>query len=94
MFACGDVFEGTFENDDANGSCTYTYADGTRMLCTYEHDKIVGQGEKYFPDGSIYKGDLDHRGRLHGKGVMVLPDGTKQEGRFEDDHYVGPDTEE
>ena len=39
LFAGGDVFEGTFVNDDAHGSCTYTYADGTRMLCTYDYGK-------------------------------------------------------
>ena len=92
-FACGDVFEGTFENDKAHGSCTYTYADGTRMLCTYENSKIVGQGEKYYPDGSVYKGDLDHGGCHHGKGVLILPDGTQQMGLFEKDNYVGPETE-
>lgn len=30
-------------------------------------------------------------GFRHGKGVLILPDGTRQEGLFEKDNYVGPE---
>ena len=42
------------------------------------------------PDGSRYEGEHD-MGFRHGKGVLILPDGTRQEGWFEKDCYVGPE---
>ena len=69
-----------------------TFADGTRMVCTYENGKIVGRGEKHYPDGSVYKGDLSPTGLCHGKGVLILPDGKCLECMFEKDTYVDPET--
>ena len=60
---------------------------------TYENGKIVGQGEKHYPDGSVYKGALNTKGVPFGEGVLTLPDGTCQAGRFEKDCYTGPEQE-
>ena len=53
------------------------------MICTYENGKIVGEGEKYYSDGGVYKGELSHNGLPHGKGVWELPDGSRYEGEHD-----------
>ena len=50
-------------------------------------EEIV-KGEKTWPDGTIYKGELLDNLR-HGKGVVIWPDGSKFEGEFLDGMYHG-----
>ena len=71
------------KNGPLNGHGSFKLPNGTRMYCTHENGKVVGQGEKYYSDGSVYKGDLGHDGRPHGNGVWVLPDGSRYEGEHD-----------
>ena len=44
--------------------------------------------EQTFPDGSVYEGALSN-GQPNGFGVMTWPDGTRQEGCWENDDFLG-----
>ena len=43
----------------------------------------MGQGEKHYFDGGVYKGDLSHDGLPHGIGVWELSDGSRYEGEHD-----------
>jgi hypothetical protein len=79
----GDVYEGSYKNDVRHGKAVCTLASGTRIVCTYADGVIVGEGEKYFSDGGVYKGGLSPGGLVHGKGVWELPDGSRYEGEHD-----------
>ena len=66
-----------------HGKGVYTFADGTRLVCTRDHGEIVGEGEKYYADGGVYKGELNPNGLPHGKGMWELPDGSRYEGEHD-----------
>ena len=82
-YKSGNIYEGYYYNDKRHGKAVYTFASGNRLICTYENGEIVGQGEKYYSDGSIYKGALSHDGLPHGTGVWELADGSRYEGEHE-----------
>ena len=84
-FKSGNVYEGPYENDKKHGKGVIIFANGTRLICTHENGEIVGEGEKYYSDGAVYKGELSHNGLPHGRGVWELTDGS----RYEGDHDMG-----
>ena len=77
------MYEGPYENDKRHGKGVLTFADGTKMICTYDRGEIVGTGEKYYSNGEVYKGALSGNGRPHGIGVWTLPDGSRYEGEHD-----------
>ena len=79
----GNVYEGPYENDKKHGKGVITFADGTKLICTFDNGKIVGEGEKYYADGGVYKGALSPNGLPHGIGVWELPDGSRYEGEHD-----------
>ena len=85
----GSVYEGPYVNDKRHGEALYTFANGTRMICTYVNGVITGNGEKYYIEGGVYKGELNHEGRPHGMGVWELADGSRYEGEHEKGYRHG-----
>ena len=54
--ADGDVYEGEWKDDKANGKGTYTHANGARYQGDWRDDKQHGFGIETWPDGAIYEG--------------------------------------
>ena len=52
--------------------------------------KPHGLGIWELEDGTRYEGECIH-GWREGRGILVKPDGTRLEGWFEKDEYVGPE---
>ena len=54
-----------------------------------EFDETLVRGRVESKDGSIFEGELDHKGRKTGRGVFILPDGSKYDGFFLNDSMSG-----
>ena len=66
-----------------HGKGVVTFPNGTRLFCTFDHGQIVGEGEKYYAEGGMYKGELSQNCLPHGKGIWELPDGSRYEGEHD-----------
>lgn len=51
----GDIFEGEWENDKANGFGTYTHKNGAVYEGTWVNDVQDGKGKETWADGSVYE---------------------------------------
>lgn len=88
--AINGTYEGTMVGGKFHGKGRLTYTDGA----VYEGDFVSGirTGKGVFiwaEDGQRYEGDFVN-GKRHGYGVMKFPDGRIQQGRFENNSYMGP----
>lgn len=87
-FICG------FENNKfAAGPGEKYFADGGVYKGELnEGGEPHGKGVWDFADGWHYEGECDD-GLCHGIGIMTLPDGKTQAGRFEKGQFIGPEEE-
>jgi len=51
-----EVYEGEWKNDKADGTGTYTHADGAKYIGQWVDDKQEGNGIEIWPDGAKYDG--------------------------------------
>ena len=80
VFPDGAVFEGIWKAGDlVSGKGTYRYGDGIEIQGCLEDGKLEGLGKQTWPDGKIYEGEFKN-GNSHGKGKLILPQGTISEG--------------
>lgn len=55
-----------------------------KHLCTkYVSTGVAKNGAYKYDDGTKYIGDWNRRGLKHGAGLLVLPDGTRYDGAFQ-----------
>ncbi|XP_030748234.1 MORN repeat-containing protein 4 homolog isoform X2 [Sitophilus oryzae] len=50
---------------------------------------VFATGGNRFDNGAIYVGSWNKNGQMHGEGQLLLPDGTKYDGCFEEGLYNG-----
>lgn len=86
----GDIYEGTFFDNNKHGMGTYRYRDGKRV---FEGRYVMGQrvdGQMTYGDGSVYKGQW-YDGKRNGRGTYRFKDSSVYKGEFLQDviHGVG-----
>lgn len=85
LHEAGDIYEGEFVNDKANGKGKYIHANGDMYEGDFLNDMEHGKGIFIFADdGARYEGDFV-RNYKHGKGIYTFPNGDKYEGDYIDD---------
>ena len=57
-YANGDIYQGTFADDQRHGQGTFTGNDGYSYVGQWNAGQIEGQGRVIYPDGAIYEGAL------------------------------------
>jgi hypothetical protein len=86
-----------------SGDCRNGRADGDGTLTFFERGRQIerltgsfadgllqdGHVQIAWSDGSSYDGDEVH-GQFNGLGVLIATDGTRYDGRWQDDNFVGP----
>jgi len=60
LWADGEKFEGTYNNDRRNGIGRYQFADGTAYQGDFKDGPYHGAGSMTWPDGFKYEGVWDH----------------------------------
>ena len=85
--ADGDIYEGEWLNDRANGKGKYTHK-GITYEGNWKNDKQEGYGVETWNDGSIYEGYFVN-GKKEGKGKYIWPDKSSYEGDFKDNAFNG-----
>jgi hypothetical protein len=89
IFANGNRLEAEFENGKTVGRGRKTYAKGGFYDGDLDGDgRPHGIGTWELEDGSRYEGECV-QGWREGRGVLIKPDGTRLEGLFVKDEYVG-----
>ncbi len=82
--ANGDIFQGQWKDDMANGHGTFLDTNGARYTGDWVNDVQHGKGEESWNHGkTVYKGDF-FKGKKHGKGRFEWEDGSFYEGDFVD----------
>ena len=84
----GDIYEGEWVDNKAEGFGIYTSLDGTKYEGYWVDDKQQGKGREEWPDGNIYVGDY-MEGKKHGQGKFTWNDGAIYEGEFVDNNIEG-----
>ena len=91
-FSSGDVYEGRWAMDKFEGHGKYTSKEGT-----YEGNNHAGswcgKGEFRWLDGRVYRGEF-RDSAFNGHGKIVYPDGTVRKGKWEEDDFVGSDSDD
>ena len=81
MYPNGDVYQGTFLDDQPHGVGHFKYRDGQREF----HGRyILGQrveGIMKYGDGSTYKGQW-YKNKRHGRGTYQFSDKSRYKGEF------------
>ena len=77
----GDIYEGQFAGDLANGRGTYTWPNGTFYVGEFKNGTLHGHGVMTHDTGFVVDGEFIH-GLVNGRGRVTSPDGTIEEGRF------------
>ena len=84
----GNIYEGTFVNDELHGKGKITFV---RLGQVWEGDfvngALTGKGKITFADGEISEGDFID-GRLNGRGKNTTVDGYVFDGIFKDDEMI------
>jgi serine/threonine protein kinase len=84
----GDRYEGNWINDVKEGAGTYYFAKGDRYVGEWFNGKMHGNGTLYFAaTGTKYIGEWMND-KMHGRGTMYQPDGSYENGRWEDGYRV------
>ncbi|CAI2372777.1 unnamed protein product [Moneuplotes crassus] len=86
--ANGDMYEGEFDNNKADGEGTYITKDGQKYVGSWSKDKKQGKGVETWPDGARYEGDYKE-GNWHGKGEYTLADNSNYKGYFKNGEICG-----
>ena len=72
----GEIFKGIFRNGTETGPGSLIKPNGVVVNAYFSEGKMTPQScQVFFPDGRVYKGDIDEDGNPHGEGVMELPSG-------------------
>lgn len=79
-FRNGEFFEGHFNNDEKNGHGEFKFNDGSTFKGNYKHD-VYESGELRLVNQYVYTGSFK-KGKRHGKGRVLYPDGETYEGDF------------
>ena len=70
IFVNKDEFEGEFRNNSINGKGTYTwFSDKTKFICDWKDNKMVGDGQFFWPSGKKFEGNLRDNS-LNGTGLF------------------------
>jgi serine/threonine protein kinase len=84
----GDRYEGNWINDVKEGAGTYYFAKGDRYVGEWFNGKMHGNGTLYFAaTGTKYIGEWMND-KMHGRGTMYQPDGSYENGRWENGYRV------
>lgn len=74
--ASGEVFRGLFKNGLETGSGALIKQNGTVINGYFQDGQLERQScEVCFPDGRVFRGQIDDQGKPHGKGIMEMPSG-------------------
>jgi hypothetical protein len=89
----GDIYSGTWLNDQAQGKGSYYHADtGAIYEGDWQRDKQEGFGRETWPDGTEYTGNFLN-GMKHGRGRLILRQTPSEfsmyEGDFQENHICG-----
>ena len=78
----GNIYEGTFENNEISGSGVFTWPDGRRYEGEFSQGMKHGQGEYTWPNGDTYLGQYEND-QISGTGVFTWAETkAKYEGQF------------
>jgi len=77
--ADGDVYEGEWKDDKANGYGIYVHVNGARYEGNWKNDLQDGWGVESWSDGSKYEGEYKE-GMKHGRGKYIWNDGSMYDG--------------
>lgn len=64
------------------------YTSRTILTCAAQPG-VVKYGSYEYDDGALYVGDWNQRGQKQGMGHLVLPDGTRYDGAFQNGLFAG-----
>ena len=76
QFANGDVYDGAWKNGSFHGEGTYTFADGSQVICkTWVDDNVTGHTEITTKAGDRFRGQFSQLGQAL-RGVMWFSNGS------------------
>lgn len=78
---------GEYKDSFWYGQGAYTSSEGDTYVGIYENGLCDGQGVFKFSDGTQFVGKFSKGGFVEGK--LTLPNGTVQEGKFQDGKFLG-----
>ncbi len=84
----GQLYEGSFEGGELDGTGTFTWPDGRRYEGEFSAGTKRGQGEMVWPTGNRYVGAFENDQR-HGRGTYYWRDGTIYQGQFANNRSHG-----
>ncbi|TGN08327.1 MORN repeat-containing protein [Leptospira ilyithenensis] len=91
IYENGDIYQGSFKNDQREGQGNFVYTDGEKFSGIYKEDKRSGPGEYQFKNGDKYIGEFKDGG-INGKGTYSFKDGKSLNGDFSNDGMEGTGT--
>ncbi|MBP7506680.1 MAG: caspase family protein [Prolixibacteraceae bacterium] len=77
----GDIYKGSFENNQRTGFAQYSYKNGEQFTGNYLNDQKEF-GKFIFINGEVYTGTLKNN-KPDGFGTLVFPNGKEWEGNWE-----------
>ena len=86
-YANGDVYKGTFVDNDFVGLGEMTYANGDHYVGEWKQSQMCGTGTYTFQAGDVYKGQFIQN-KFNGHGELKTK-GTRYVGEFRDDMAHG-----
>jgi hypothetical protein len=87
-WADGAQYVGEWKDDLRHGQGTISYANGKKYVGEFKDGKRNGQGTFTIPNLGEYIGEYKDDNK-HGQGTFTYSDGTKEEGIWEDDEFLG-----
>ena len=99
-YPSGDLYVGEFVDGLREGRGTLNLVNGNRYVGEWEENQFHGFGVftyAIFREGSVmirgrrYEGHFE-KGRMSGRGILILGQGDVYEGHFENDQYSGEGT--
>ena len=90
LYEKGDKWEGIIDDysEKPNGYGTYYYINGGKFIGNYNYkDDFYGKGQYFWADGRKYEGNFNN-GQINGYGKMTYPDGSIQEGIWENGNLI------
>ena len=90
LYEKGDKWEGIIDDysEKPNGYGTYYYINGGKFIGNYNYkDDFYGKGQYFWTDGRKYEGNFNN-GQINGYGKMTYPDGSIQEGIWENGNLI------
>ena len=95
---CDSYYEGEWQNNRRNGHGTHQYGNGDLYVGQFIDAKRHGEGKMTYKaqpgdiSESFYDGQWANDNK-EGQGKLQLGDGTLQDGNFEDNTFVGLDSD-